>query len=396
MKHLLLKLNCIIILITSLQLTSCKKETMILSDTKSCTEMGNYTSHPKNATYKAILDKYAKLGIVGISLYIKNDSSVWQGSAGMAVIENNTPLQPCHLSYSASVGKTYCAAAIMLLVESGKIDLDEKINVYLSSDLCDKIANGNEATVRQLLNHTAGIPNVDNNSNFGTTLFNNPYSLTRSSILAFIFNKNAENTPGEAYHYSSTGYELLTLIIDNVTGNSHTKFYRDSLIIPNNLNDTYYKESYSSLASRLPNNYFERYGNGKIENISKVNYHLQNELTGSDGIIASVEDYVFFLDKLLNAEIVTASSLAEMKQFIPTDNTNTEGYGLGLRVRNSQYGAYIGHGGRSIGTGMDLYHFVDKNTTICLSTNLGTYVESDLVNQYQGPLFQEIINAVFQ
>ncbi len=380
-----------------LSLASCQKEEMILSDSETCTISEDYSTHPKRTNYQAILDKYVKKGIVGLSLYIKEENTIWQGSSGIAVIEEDIPLQPCHLAYSASVGKTYCAAAIMLLVESGRLNLDDKINTYLSADLCNKIANGNEATIRQLLNHTAGIPNVDDDPNFGTMLFNDPYGLNRENILAFSYNKKALNKPGEIYHYSSTGYELLTVIIDEVTGASHVNFYRDSLLGANGLVNTFYKEPYLNIASRLPNNYFERYGNGKIENISKINFHLQNELTGSDGIIATMADYGLFLEKLLNNEIVSPASLAEMKKFIPTDETFTEGYGLGLRIRNSPYGTYIGHGGRSIGSGMDLYYFEEKNTTVCLSTNLGTYVETDLVNQYQnGALFQEIIDAIFQ
>ena len=394
MKNSLLKLSCTYV-ITSLILMSCEKEKMVLPDITPCNLTTDYSTHPKHTTYQSIIEKYTKMGIVGLSVYIKQDNIVWQGASGMANIESSTPLQPCHYAYSASVGKTYCATAIMLLVESGQLKLDDKINTYLSADLCGKIANGNQATIKQLLNHTAGIPNVDDDPKFGTVLFNDPYNLNRETILSFIYDKKALNSPGEVYHYSSTGYELLTLIIDKVTG-SHVDFYRKELLKANKLSNTFYKEPYSTLAPKLPNNYFERYGNGKIENISRVNFHLQDVLTGSDGIIATLSDYGTFLEKLLNNEIVTSDSLEEMKQFIPTDNSRTEGYGLGLRVRNSLYGPYMGHGGRSIGAGMDLYHFIDKNTTICLSTNLGTYVETDLVNQYQGPLFKEIIDAVFQ
>lgn len=395
MKHCSLELGWFAVL-ASLSLLSCEKEEMVLSDVTPCNLTTDYTSHPKHPIYQTILEQYTRMGIVGLSVYIKKDGIVWQGSSGMAAIETNTPLQPCHLAYSASVGKIYCAAAIMLLVDSGQLNLDDKINTHLSANLCSKIANGNEATIRQLLNHTAGIPNMDDDADFGTMLFNAPYNLNRETIISFVYNKKAVNPPGAAYHYSSTGYELLTLIIDKVAEKSHVDFYREDLLAANDLTSTLYKEPYSTVAERLPNNYFERYGNGEIENISKVNYHLQQALTGSDGIIATLSDYGIFLEKLLNNEIVDASSLEEMKQFIPTDTSHQEGYGLGLRVRTSPYGPYVGHGGRSLGAGMDLFHFVDKNTTICLSTNLGTYLETDLVNQYQGPLFQEIVDAVFQ
>lgn len=394
MHHLLFKISCLIIMV--MYFFSCREEKMILSETAPCVTSQDYSMHPKHENYQSILDKYTQKGIVGLVLYVKKDSIVWQGASGMAVIEKNIPLKPCHLAYSASVGKVYCATAILLLVEKGLLQLDDKVNNYLSLDLCNKIANGNEATIRQLLNHSAGIPNMDNAPGFGTTLFNDPYGLNRKNILSFVYNKKALNKPGENHHYSSTGYELLSLIIDKVTGESHVNFYRESLFKEKGLSNTFYKEPYNKLSERLPNNYFERYGNGNIENISKVNFHLQNELTGSDGIIATVADYGLFLEKLLNHEIVSPNSLLEMKNFIPTDNSLTQGYGLGLRIRASPYGAYIGHGGRSIGAGMDLFHFENGNTTICLSTNLGTYVETELVNQYQEALFQEVITTVFQ
>lgn len=378
----------------SLFCSSCAREDMEITETMSCIT-NDYQDHSKNEQYLTILEKYRKLGLPGISVSIYHEDTLWQGAIGYASIEQQQKLQPCHLAYSASVGKTYCATAILLLAEQGKLQLDDRIDEYLSQSLCDKIANGHTATIRQLLNHSSGIPNVDDNTQFGTTLFNAPYSLTREKIIGFMSNKKALHTAGDAYHYSSTGYELLTKIIDKVTEEPHELYIREQLLMAHGLIQTYYHEDFNSLATQLPNNYFERYGNGKIENISQVNFHLQNTLTGSDGIIASPTDYVLFLQKLLQGDILSEASLAEMKSFIPVDGSTDEGYGLGLRIKKSPFGHYLGHGGRSLGAGMDLYHFPDSNTTICLSTNLGTYVESDLVNLYQGPLWVELVTAIF-
>lgn len=375
---------------------ACNKKEIEVNEISSCNLATDYSTHPKNEKLQAILDKYAGKGLVGISVSINQDGERWEGTSGFASIEKGVKLQPCHLMYSASIGKLYCAVATMLLVEQGKIELDAKINNYLPSEITDRIANGNTATVRQLLNHTAGLPNVDNNLNFGTTLFNDPYSLNTENILEFIYDEKAIYEPGEKHHYSSTGYELLTRIIDQVAGEDHAVFYRKNLFQAYGFNDTYYEEPLENLASRLPNNYFERYGNGKIENISQVNFHLQNALTGSDGIIALPSDYVAFLTRLMNEEILSVESLEQMKQFVFTNEEETVAYGLGLRARQSPYGIYVGHGGRSLGAGMDLYHFPSKKTTICLSTNLGTYLESDLVNIYQGPLWVELVDAVFE
>jgi D-alanyl-D-alanine carboxypeptidase len=390
-RHLFLFLGGLIIF------SACKKEEVNIPETAECKFSEDYSSHPKAIAFQNILDKYRKKGLVGISLYVKQDGTgIWQGSAGMTSIEKNIPLSPCHLMYSASVGKIYCATAIMLLVEAEKIKLDDKIEVYLDASLCAKIPNGRQATVRQLLNHTAGIPNVDDDLNFGTTLFNNPYSLNTEKILSFVYHQKPIAEVGLSHHYSSTGYELLAKIIDKVTNKPHIEFYRENIFKKIQLNDTYYKAPYAQIAARLPNNYFERFGNGKLENISKINYHLQNELTGSDGIIASMSDYGLFLEKLLNAEIVSSNSLKEMQKFIPTDGSRTVGYGLGLRARNSPYGIYIGHGGRSLGAGMDLYFFPQRKTTICLATNVGTYVETPLVNEFSGALWSEVVIEAFK
>ncbi len=378
-------------------LASCSKDEIFLPETQSCVSSINYIPpHPKSDEFQSILDKYKKKGLVGISVFINQDGLQWEGSSGFASLEQKIELEPCHLMYSASVGKMYCATAVLLLAEQKKIHLDSKIDLYLDKELTDKIANGHTATIRQLLNHTSGIPNVDDDLEFGTNLLNAPFSLTRDGILKFMYGKKAIANAGEKHFYSSTNYELLTKLIDKVTGVPHQIFYQEELIDKFDLYDTYYKTDRKSIANRLPNSYFERFGNGKLENISEVNYHLQNTLTGSDGIIATPRAYANFITKLLNGFILNKESLAQMKKFVPTDDTKTEGYGLGLRAKNSPYGLYLGHGGRSLGAGIDLYYFEDKNTTICISTNLGTYVETDLVNQFNGSLFTEIVNAVLK
>ncbi|MEO6000091.1 MAG: serine hydrolase [Chitinophagaceae bacterium] len=110
--------------------------------------------------YQALLDEYVKKGVPGLVVLIKTpNEGLWIGTSGYSGIEVKTPMQKCNIVYSASIGKTFFAVAIMKLAEEGKLNLDDKINQYLHVDICDKIPSGNTATIRNLLGQRAGISN---------------------------------------------------------------------------------------------------------------------------------------------------------------------------------------------------------------------------------------------
>jgi D-alanyl-D-alanine carboxypeptidase len=356
------------------------------------------SSNSKNAIYQALLDKYVKKGLPGLIVLIKTpDKGLWIGASGYARAEDKTPMRKCNIVYSASIGKTFCAAAILKLAEEGKLNINDKINKYLPATICDKIPNGNSATIKNLLGHKAGIPNFEDNPQFIADFLNNPFAITADDLLKYEYEKKALFQPGEGYEYSSTGYELMTRIIDKVTAENHSKYYTSHIFNLLGLRNTYYKnEADFPKPAGLVNSYFDRLGDERIENISDANNYMTKIFTGSDGIMASIYDYYLFMEGLTKGGLVNSQSYNEMCEWKNTAANSTNKYGLGLQKIATPYGDKIGHRGRAVGAGIDMFFFPEKNTTIVSATNLGTFLNTKLTKKYSTEFQDELLDIVFK
>jgi D-alanyl-D-alanine carboxypeptidase len=353
--------------------------------------------NPKNLVYQAVLDKYVNKGLPGVAVLIRTPGEgLWIGASGYARIEDKTPMQKCSIVYSASIGKTYCAVAIMKLAEEGKLNLDDKMMDYLPADIYNQIPNGNSATIRHLLGHTAGIPNFDEGTSFIADVLNDPFDIETGDLIKYEYGKNPLFKPGEGYKYSSTGYELLAMLIDEVTGENHSKYYTSHIFQPLGLSNTYYKnEPGFPKPEGLVNCYFDRLGDGKIENVSDVNNYLTRVFTGSDGIMASVYDYYIFIESLVKGNLVSDESFDQMTDWRDTYSWTNNQYGLGLQKRDTPYGYKIGHDGDAMGAGADMFYFPEHDITIVTATNLGTFLDTDLPMIYNEDFQEELLDCIF-
>lgn len=153
--------------------------------------------------------------IPGVSVaVIKDGKPVVVKGYGLANIEHNVPVKPETIFQSGSVGKQFTAFAIMLLVEEGKIGLDDKIGKYLG-EVPESWAN---VTVRHLLTHTGGFTDYSRGFDFRK-------DFTEDDLLKIIKETPLAFAPGEKWQYSNFGYVTLGIIIRKVTG----KFYGDFL-----------------------------------------------------------------------------------------------------------------------------------------------------------------------
>jgi D-alanyl-D-alanine carboxypeptidase len=393
------RLLIILSLLAFCAISSCRKTELNEPVTAGCSLpfADSSAGNPKNLIYQAVLDKYIHKGLPGLVVLIKTpEEGLWIMASGYARIEDKTPMQKCSIVYSASIGKTYCAVAIMKLAEEGRLNLDDKIRDYLPADICDQIPNGHSATVRQLLGHTSGIPNFDEGTSFIADVLNDPFAIRTDDLIEYEFGKIPLFKAGEGYKYSSTGYELLALIIDHVTGENHSKYYTSHIFQPLGLNNTYYKnETGFPKPDGLVNCYFDRLGDGKIENVSDVNNYLTRIFTGSDGIMASVYDYYIFIESLVKGNLVNDESLNQMTDWHDTYSWTTNQYGLGLQKRDTPYGYKIGHDGDAMGAGTDMFYFPEHDITIVTATNLGTFLDTDLPMIYNEDFQEELLDCIF-
>ena len=354
-------------------ISSCKKQDLQINNPTDCTFIS--ADHPLNDTLSKVINRFVKSGIPGITIAIKDANGTWMKSAGFSKIETLNLMAPCNVFFGYSTTKLYMATLVMILKEKNLINLDNPITQYLDEGISKKIDNSRAITVRMLLNHTSGIPDcLKHNTQYELLIASAPLSvIKREDELNFIDGKKLLFTPGSDYFYSNTNYILISYIIEKVTGKDHALVLKDEILDKYGLNETYYKLQ-AGYPDKLPipNYYFDRFDNGSLENVTKWGIN-EDALSayGSNGIMATPIDYINFLKKLLNNEIISSASLQEMKTWVMPKGETAPVYGLGLDHFNYGNKEQYGHGGSGMGS-TRLIYFPNKNAYVFIAMNVST------------------------
>ncbi|MBN2379968.1 beta-lactamase family protein [candidate division WOR-3 bacterium] len=358
----------------------------------------DFSSHPKDSLYQSIVDKYVNQGIAGLSVLVRDTvEGLWIGCGGYADLEDGIQMNPKHVHYISSITKSYTATEIMLLREEGLIDLDAKIDAYLPARITDKLPNGHTVTVSQLLRHTSGIP--DYIDLFLVDVFNDyKKPLTAEELLEYVYKVDAWFEPGTNHSYSNTNYVLLSLIVDSLAGD-HSRYLQERILDRLSLTETYYKNHPDfQWPPGLVNSYSEFYNPGRIVNLSDAQNYISANSYGDGGIRTTVEDLAEFFEALFTGEIVNQSSLDQMLTRLHDADPKLSGsddwdYGLGIMIRNTDYGVSVGHAGGLIANQADVRYFPESEVTIVICYNVFGNFMWDLDEEFKAELFAAVFEG---
>jgi D-alanyl-D-alanine carboxypeptidase len=376
----------------SMLIQACKKESDVEPKVIGCNL--DYSGHPKNEIYQKVLDKYIEKGLPGLSVLISiPGDSVWAGVSGYANIEDKIKMTPCNFHHYASIAKTYTAVIILQLIEEGKLSFDDKISEYLDKQKYDFIPNFDKININQLLLQTSGLPDVFE-VEFLTAFFNDPsVYYSTDDFLEFIRDKKPIAEPGKTFKYSDANYMLLSLIIDKIDGD-HIKSFTDRIFTPLNLVNTYYHNNinYPNIDG-LVLNYWDEYSNGTIENVTDWQLDLTNMVKASDGIIGNIFDLEIFIKSVFNGDLLAEGTINQMLTNWVDANESDMGevidyYGYGLMRIDNEYGTWVGHMGNHIGSASYVFYNVEKDITVEVMTNMGTFFSF----KYKGMIFYDLMN----
>ena len=289
--------------------------------------------------------------IPGVSLVvIKDDKIIKSAGYGLANVELNVPATADTVYKIGSVSKQFIAAGIMLLVQDGKISLDDPVSKFLEGtpDTWKPI------TVRHLLTHTSGI--VREAPGFDPLKVQNDADVIKTAYpLPLRF------TPGEKYEYCNVGYFTLAEIISKVGGKPWGDFLKERVFEPLGMNSTR-TTNMTELVPNRANGYFWR--NGKLQNAS-----IYFALRPSGAFLSTVVDLAKW-DAALNAgKILTPSTLEQMWTPVKLSNGTTFPYGFGWQLEPIRDHKQVNHGGSLPGFRAQLTRFVDHKLTIAVLTN---------------------------
>ena len=372
-KNTMKKLVFVILAVASF--SSCKKTVLEMSTIKSSTQ--SLGINPKADTLKKLLKKYTADGIPGAVIAVKDNNGLWIGADGYAKLEDKTKMSPAMLQIGRSITKIVTATAIMQLKEKGMVNLDQPIKDYLPANLHGLVPKTNVVTVRMLLNQTSGYSEYIDAPEFQQRWLDNPLTVWTRAELQDLIKRTTTSlfVPGTDFKYSNTNYYLLSLLIDNITGEPHGKMFQKDIFNKLGLNETFYKQSQGyPFYNNLPNTYFPGFDNGKLENNTSVNLAWeQNEEYGTVGLIASPENYISLMEGLVNGKLVSAASLSEMKQWVQGSRSSEPDYGLGLSYWGYKKKPNFGHDGDGVGCHSLLLYFPGSKTYLFIAVNATTH-----------------------
>jgi len=189
---------------------------------------------PLPDTVQEQLNEAIGLGFDGIIVYVDEAgkppafyASGWKNR------ENKIPADPHSLFKIASISKLYKAVAITKLIHDGHLTLDSTLACYFP-ELVGKIENADKITLRMMVQHRSGIPNLTSTPNYWT----NPPKSSQEA-LERVFDLPADFEPGEDYEYSNTNYLLISMLISRVTGQRNFQFIKEKILDPLGLQHTF-------------------------------------------------------------------------------------------------------------------------------------------------------------
>jgi D-alanyl-D-alanine carboxypeptidase len=307
----------------------------------------------------------------GAILYVSQpDKGTWLGSAGVADIETGAPLSLDASFRAGSIMKPFVAVTVLQLIEEGKLSLETLMTEVLPEEYKSLFANAGRITVRMLLEHSSGIPEwltpgaIEQISAEPTKVWK------VSEFLGLAAAQPAVFAPGEGYSYSNTDYNLLGLIIENVTGMSWREAVAERVITPLGLQHT---KLPAPGDNSMPEGFMHGYEplNGGMVDLSLTDPSMAGA-AGGGALVTTVADLARFMAALRGGELFQQEeTLSEMMTFIDApDEGGQVGYGLGLQQYMLPGGLeLIGHLGSTAGYRAFTGYFPGLDLSIALAFN---------------------------
>ncbi len=284
----------------------------------------------------------------GTVLVADSTGIVYKGAFGLADRSKNIPLSPETKFYLASVSKQFTATAILLLVQQGKIRLDETITLYMEElpDLYKPI------TFRHLLTHTSGIPDYYE--------FAKPHEgFTNEDVLYLLKEvERLEFEPGSRYKYSNSGYVLLSILVDRITDTTFAHFLKENVFKKAGLDQTIVFDEQAPAVNNKATGY------GRDSTLTDYRFRT----TGGGGIYSNAEDLYQWHKALVNNKIIDKriKELAYQPYVLKNDSTAYYGFGWNIDPENPDH---VYHAGELEGFRTFFDRYLDKDIAIILLSN---------------------------
>ncbi|NSL68117.1 serine hydrolase domain-containing protein [Bacillus toyonensis] len=299
------------------------------------------TSRDRNSVKQAVRDTL-QLGFPGILAKTSEGGKTWSYAAGVANLSSKKPMNTDFRFRIGSVTKTFTATVVLQLAEENRLNLDDSIEKWLPGVIQGNGYDDKQITIRQLLNHTSGIAEYTRSKSFD--LMDTKKSYRAEELVKMGISMPPDFAPGKSWSYSNTGYVLLGILIETVTGNSYAEEIENRIIEPLELSNTFLPGNSSVIpGTKHARGYIQLDGASEPKDVT---YYNPSMGSSAGDMISTADDLNKFFSYLLGGKLLKEQQLKQMLTTVPTGEAALGRYGLGIYETKLPNGVSIwGHGG---------------------------------------------------
>ena len=293
----------------------------------------------------------------GVSLAVVKDGRVVKAAGyGVASLELNAPVTPDTVFEIGSISKQFAANAVLLLVEDGKVKLDDPISSYVAP--CPPAWAG--ITVRHVLTHTAGLADFDT----GNIGFSYRREYTAGEFVELLGKQPLEFPPGEQWKYTNA-FPLLGIVVERASGLSYPEFVRTRIFTPLGLRSARFKSPSEVVPNRADGYLFKdgdyRHGEALRPQIIAAN----------GGILMNVRDFAAWDLAITEGRLLRPDSVTAMTTPVRLTNGRTVAHGLGWFLDTFNGHRFGAHWGTTVtGHSAVIRRYTDDRLTVIMLANL--------------------------
>ena len=303
------------------------------------------------------------------ALVVSHGKTVFQQGYGLADLERHTPITPTTNFRLASVTKQFTATAIMLLVKDGKLKYDETLGEIFP----DFPAYARDITVRNLLNHTSGLPDYEDlwDGQFPSTPDAELPQIRDAQVLQLMkAQSKGKFAPGTRWSYSNSGYAVLSQIVEKTSGQPFEDFLRSRIFEPLGMTNTVAFINTRNSVSNRAYGYRKGTGGWIFSDQSSTSAVL-----GDGGVYSSIADFEKWIDALRTHQLLTAEEMrpaltpVNVRMFDPAHAEEYAAYGFGWFLNPYQGHRRMYHYGETSGFLTNIQYFPDDDLGIVVLCN---------------------------
>ncbi len=299
----------------------------------------------------------------GVALIVRGNNLLYEKSFGLANREWDVAHQINSRFRIGSLTKQFTAAAILQLAQAGKIDLHKPLVTYLPNYPPE---SGTRITIHQLLNHTAGVPNYTSMPEVVSQVIHNTY--TPEEFIKFFSSHDLDFTPGTRFNYSNSGYSILGLVIEKVSGLTYEQYIQTHFYTPLGMTNSGYDHFTTVIKNRASG--YVKHG----DEYKNVGYLDMSVPYSAGALYSSAHDLLLWNQALHDSDKILNKKYRQLMFTPSVKQVKKVSYSYGLRhheiaINEMTDIKVIGHSGSIPGFNAYLGRVVVDETIVILLSN---------------------------